>query len=60
MTMVHEAQGHGYCDTSGRKEDLKLVGEVNGVQVYMAHTIPDQPAMLKDQSAGAHVLSSRW
>ncbi|KAH7101868.1 hypothetical protein BKA62DRAFT_829923 [Auriculariales sp. MPI-PUGE-AT-0066] len=51
MTMVKEAQNEGYCDISGRVEDLELVGTVSGVKIFIAPSIPERQAVFQAKMA---------
>lgn len=42
MSMVKEAQNEGYCDISGRVEDLGFVGMVSGTKVYLSAQLPQR------------------
>ncbi|EJD52006.1 hypothetical protein AURDEDRAFT_181569 [Auricularia subglabra TFB-10046 SS5] len=42
MSMVKEAQDEGYCDISGRVEDLGFVGMVSGIKVYLSTHLPER------------------
>ncbi|KAH7101322.1 hypothetical protein BKA62DRAFT_743455 [Auriculariales sp. MPI-PUGE-AT-0066] len=42
---------HGYCDISGRVEDLELVGTVSGVKIFIAPSIPERQAVFQAKMA---------
>ncbi|KZW00398.1 hypothetical protein EXIGLDRAFT_639482 [Exidia glandulosa HHB12029] len=44
MSIVKEAQDEGYCDISGRVEDLELVGNVRGTKVFISPHLPQRQA----------------
>jgi len=54
MTTVKEAQENGYCDISGRVENLDFVGTVEGVKVYIAPTIPERQTVFQAKMPGTH------
>ncbi|KAJ7647485.1 hypothetical protein FB45DRAFT_893565 [Roridomyces roridus] len=41
MQQVQESLNEGYCDISGRAGDLKVVGEIGGVKVYVSQEVPE-------------------
>lgn len=46
MRQVRESLDEGYCDISGRAEDLNRVGEMRNVKVYLSQEVPDQQAFI--------------
>ncbi|KIK67000.1 hypothetical protein GYMLUDRAFT_843929 [Collybiopsis luxurians FD-317 M1] len=51
MQQVKESLNEGYCDISGRAEDLKHVGAVGSVKVYLSAEVPDKSTFLADRDA---------
>ncbi|KAJ3749126.1 hypothetical protein DFH05DRAFT_638806 [Lentinula detonsa] len=51
MQQVKESLNEGYCDISGRAEDLQHVGTVGALKVYLSAEVPNKQTFLFDKSA---------
>ncbi|KAI9511382.1 hypothetical protein F5148DRAFT_1172037 [Russula earlei] len=47
MHMVKESLNDGYCDVSGRSDDLDLVGSMGGVRIYATQDLPDRDSLVQ-------------
>ncbi|KAH7875187.1 uncharacterized protein C8R40DRAFT_1105311 [Lentinula edodes] len=51
MQQVKESLNEGYCDISGRAEDLQHAGTVGALKVYLSAEVPNKQTFLTDKSA---------
>jgi len=47
MQTVGETLDEGYCDVSGRAEELNLVGSMGGVKVFAAQDLPESESLMQ-------------
>ncbi|KAJ4468229.1 hypothetical protein J3R30DRAFT_3830515 [Lentinula aciculospora] len=51
MQQVKESLNEGYCDISGRTEDLQHIGTVGPLKVYLSAEVPDKSIFLANRNA---------
>ncbi|KAJ3776520.1 hypothetical protein FB446DRAFT_721234 [Lentinula raphanica] len=51
MQQVKESLNEGYCDISGRADDLQHIGTVGALKVYLSADVPNKHTFLADRSA---------
>ncbi|KAF9264248.1 hypothetical protein L218DRAFT_958669 [Marasmius fiardii PR-910] len=49
MRRVKESLNEGYCDVSGRTGDLKEIGRMGDVKVYVVHNVPQMATIMNDK-----------
>ncbi|KAI0371771.1 hypothetical protein BV20DRAFT_1016624 [Pilatotrama ljubarskyi] len=47
MQTVRETLQDGYCDVSGHPTDMRLVGEMGGIKVFVAKDVPDVRTLMQ-------------
>ncbi|EIN13823.1 hypothetical protein PUNSTDRAFT_117488 [Punctularia strigosozonata HHB-11173 SS5] len=47
MQLVKESLEEGYCDVSGRADDLVHIGDMGGIGVYASRTVPDSASLMR-------------